>query len=109
MVRDSLDALVNLDTALAHEVCRRDDDVDDLNRVMFETLQELMATDPTTVERAVHTLSVSRHLERIADLATNIAEDVIYMVDGQIVRHRAEDYLVKCPCCGKKLNIDILY
>jgi len=92
MVRESLDALVNMDTALARKVMREDDQVDEMNRRMFGILQEVMASDTALVERAVHNLSVSRHLERIADLATNIAEDVVFMVDGEIVRHRFEDF-----------------
>ena len=70
-----------------------DDEVDALNRKMYEVLQKLMIEDSSTVKRAVHLLSSSRHLERIADLATNIAEDVVFMVDGELIRHRTEDYL----------------
>jgi phosphate transport system protein len=92
MVKESLDALVERDTHLARSVCNQDDAVDDINRQMFVTLQELMISDPGSVERAVHTLSVSRHLERIADLATNIAEDVVFMVEGDVIRHRTERY-----------------
>ncbi len=88
MVRDSLDALVNRDTNLARKVCRDDDLVDSTHREMYMALQERMRENPETVERAVRTLSVSRHLERIADLATNIAEDVVFMVDGDVIRHR---------------------
>jgi phosphate transport system protein len=57
---------------------------------MFETLQSVMMRDPKAVERAVQVLSVSRHLERIADSATNIAEDIVFMVEGDIIRHRAD-------------------
>lgn len=92
MVKQSLDAVVNLDTALARRVCQQDDAVDDANRNMFVVLQEQMRREPDTIERAIHLLSTSRHLERIADLATNIAEDVIFMVDGEIIRHQNEDY-----------------
>jgi phosphate transport system protein len=92
MVHESLNALVNLDTALARKVWRDDDEVDAMNREMYVVLQELMREDPDTIHRAVHTLSASRHLERIADLATNIAEDIIFMAEGEIVRHRLEDY-----------------
>lgn len=92
MVRDSLDALVKRDAALARRVCQRDDEVDELNRNMYDLLQDLMARDPQAIKRAVHTLSASRHLERIGDLATNIAEDVVFMVEGEIVRHRLEKY-----------------
>lgn len=92
MVRNSLDALTNMDTDLAWKVIAMDDEIDDMNRKMFGVFQELMCKDCENIDRSVQTLSVSRHLERIADLATNIAEDVIYMVDGELIRHRAEDY-----------------
>ena len=92
MVRESLTSLINRDTELAREVLAKDDDIDDLNRDMFVSLQDLMRSDTNTVERAVHSLSASRHLERIADLATNIAEDVVFMGEGELIRHRVEDY-----------------
>ena len=92
MVRESLTSLINRDTELAREVLAKDDDIDYLNRDMFVSLQDLMRSDTNTVERAVHSLSASRHLERIADLATNIAEDVVFMVEGELIRHRVEDY-----------------
>jgi len=92
MVRDSLDALVKQDAALARRVCHRDDEVDELNRNMYHLLQDLMAREPQAIKRAVHTLSACRHLERIGDLATNVAEDVVFMVEGEIVRHRLEKY-----------------
>ena len=66
--------------------------VDEINRAMFDVLQASMQEDPKNVKRAVHMLSASRHLERIADLATNIAEDVVFMVDGEVVRHQPEHY-----------------
>ena len=93
MVAQSLDALVNQDPQLARAVCAQDDEVDDLNKQMFVVLQELMHRDPSTIERAVHTLSVARHLERIADLATNIAEDIVFMVEGDVIRHHLERYV----------------
>ena len=95
MVRESLDALVNRNTDLARKVLGKDDEIDAINREMYVALQELMHKDPDTIERAVHLLSVSRHLERIADLATNIAQDVVYMVEGEVIRHRVEDYWKK--------------
>lgn len=87
MVRESLDSLVNMDAQLARHVCKMDDDVDQINANTFTSMQELMQRDPSTIVRAVNTISVSRHLERIADLATNIAEDVVFLVEGEIVRH----------------------
>ena len=88
MVRESLDAFVRRDAALAAQVCKNDDKVDDLYRQLFAELMEMMGADPKAVPRAVHLLLVARNLERIADHATNIAEDVIYLVEGEIVRHR---------------------
>ncbi len=92
MLRDSLDAFSNRDAALARKVLEMDDIVDDANREMYVDLQHLMVSDPDTIERAIHLLSASRHLERIADLATNIAEDVVYMVEGELIRHITEDF-----------------
>lgn len=88
MVRDALDSLVNLDTRLARQVCREDSEVDELHRGMFDKLQAVMYRDSSTIERAVHTISASRNLERIADLTTNIAEDVVFLVEGELIRHR---------------------
>jgi len=93
MVKDSLDALVNMNTRLAWQVCAQDDDVDAINREMYFQVQEGIRAQPERMEALIHCLSTSRHLERIADHATNIAEDVIYMAAGEIVRHKAEDYV----------------
>ena len=87
MVRKSLDAFVNRDAALANEVCRSDDAVDGLYKQIFRELLTYMIEDPKTVSRALHLLLISRNLERIADHATNIAEDVIYYVEGRDIRH----------------------
>lgn len=92
MLRKSLDALVNADSRLAYQVCAADDEVDAMNRQMYMQIQEAVRRHPDRVDSLIHLLSVSRHLERIADHATNIAEDVIYMNEGEIVRHRTEDY-----------------
>ncbi|MFA5422749.1 MAG: phosphate signaling complex protein PhoU [Phycisphaerae bacterium] len=92
MLRKSLDALVNLSIELANEVCAGDDKIDAMNREMYIKMQQAVLAHPEQIESLIHMLSVSRHLERIADHATNIAEDVIYMIEGQIVRHRAEEY-----------------
>ncbi len=89
MLEKCLNALVNLDVSLAHEVIALDDTVDDMNREMFNVVEAAIQREPQKTACLIQVLSVSRHLERIADLATNIAEDVIYMIEGQIVRHRA--------------------
>ena len=88
MVRMSLDSLTNLDAELALKVLEMDDKIDAALKKMFDVLQTLMLNDPNTIIRAIHLLSASRNLERIADLTTNIAEDVIYIVNGELVRHR---------------------
>ena len=92
MVKQSLDALVTMDANLARDVCAADDEVDAMNREVYLQVQEAIRRNPEQMAALVHLLSVSRHLERIADHATNIAEDVIYMTRGEIVRHRAEQY-----------------
>lgn len=91
MVRSSLDAQVNQDTDLARKVCKMDDEVDAIHGGMFDVLQDRMRRDPGEIERAGHYLSASRDLERIADLATNIAEDVVFMVEGVVIRHKETD------------------
>jgi len=88
MVQDSLTALVKFDVEIARDVIQMDDVVDKVNRLMYKELKALMVRDSSTVERAVGLLSCSRYLERIADLTTNIAEDVIFMVEGEVVRHQ---------------------
>jgi len=92
MLNKSLDALVNMSSSLANEVCMSDDAIDNMNRQMFLKVQEAILKHPRHITSLIHILSVSRHLERIADHATNVAEDVIYMIEGQIVRHKTEDY-----------------
>jgi phosphate transport system protein len=88
MVRDALDAFVRLDVEAARDVCLRDDRVDELNRKVISDVQALIEANPSDIEPAFHFYSASRHVERIADHATNIAEDVIYLVDGEIARHK---------------------
>jgi len=94
MVRSSLDAQVNQNTDLARQVCLMDDEVDELHSGMFEIVEARMKQDPEEIERAVHYLSASSNLERIADLATNIAEDIVFMVEGEVIRHRTVDQLL---------------
>ena len=91
MVKDVLDAFVNSDSKLARSVCVRDDIVDGLNDQVFRELLTFMLSDPQTITRAVHLIIVCRCLERMADHATNIAEDVIFMVDGRVIKHHAEE------------------
>ncbi len=90
MVKDVLDAFVNKDPKLARSVCERDDLVDGLNNQVFRELLTYMMSDPKTTTRAVHLMIVCRCLERIADHATNIAEDVIFMVDALVIKHHAD-------------------
>ena len=91
MVKDSIDALVNKDEALARDICKRDDEVDNLNDQVFRELLTYMMQDPKTITRAVELILVGRHLERIADHATNIAEDVIYFLKGKTIKHHIEN------------------
>lgn len=92
MLKKSLDSLVNMDADLAWEVGAADDEVDAINRDMYLQVQDGIRKNIDRMECLIHLLQASRHLERIADHATNIAEDVIYMINGEIVRHHAEDY-----------------
>ena len=87
MLRDALDAFVRRDTVLAQQVLDRDDTLDDLKTQIFRELLTYMLQDPTTIEPALDLILVSRHLERIGDHATNIAEDVIFIVSARDVRH----------------------
>jgi len=89
MLRDALDAFVRRDTRLAHQVLNEDDRLDGLKTLVFRDLLTCMLDDPSTVEPALDLILVSRHLERIGDHATNIAEDVIFMVSALDVRHHA--------------------
>jgi phosphate transport system protein len=91
MVRDVLNAFINGDDRLAQEVCARDDIVDQLNDQVFRELLTYMIQDSRTISRAVDLILVGRHLERIADHATNIGEDVIYMVRGKTIKHHVEE------------------
>lgn len=88
MVRESLDAFVNLDARQARRVIRLDEEVDRYNCVIIDELVAIMRESPDMVEPGLSMFSAVRHLERIADHATNIAEDVVYLVEGEIVRHR---------------------
>jgi phosphate transport system protein len=91
MLRDALDAFVRRDLALAHGVLNADDQLDTLKTQVFRELLTYMLQDPTTIEPALDLILISRHLERIGDHATNVAEDVIFMVSARDVRHHAGD------------------
>ena len=90
MARESLDAFVNRNTSAARAICTQDDEVDQYNRDIIVELERLMEADPGTIGGRMRLFSVSRQLERIADHATNIAEDVVYLVEGEIIRHQSE-------------------
>ena len=87
MVRSSLDSLVKLDDQLARKIIEMDDEVDQINRDMYAAAKRLIAEQPSVADSAINLLSCSRNMERIGDLATNIAEDVIFVVEGKVVRH----------------------
>ncbi len=91
MLRDALDAFVRHDTELARQVCLRDDKVDALKDQIFRELLTYMITDSSTIKRCIDLILISRNFERIGDHATNIAEDVIFMVKGQDIRHQGGD------------------
>lgn len=88
MVRESLDSFVNQNLDQAERVLRMDDEVDRYNVEIIQELIQLMQSSPTLIKPGLSLFSATRHLERIADHATNIAEDVIYLISGEIVRHR---------------------
>jgi phosphate transport system protein len=91
MLADALAAFVRSDAPLARDVCRRDDAVDALNDSVYRILLTHMMEDPRTIGSGMELLLVSRNLERVADLATNIAEDVVFLVEGKTIKHHAED------------------
>src|SRR5258708_5139481 len=91
MLKDALDSFVDRDENLARSVLVRDDQVDELKSQLFRELLTYMISDPSTIKRGIDLILISRNLERIADHATNIAEDVIFVVAGKDIRHRAEE------------------
>jgi len=90
MLRLSLDALVNLDLDLAFKVLTLDDDVDRMHREIYDRIKEVMSQNPDYVGYLINLYTTSRHLERVGDHSTNIAEEVIYLIEGEIIRHRAK-------------------
>ena len=91
MLKDSLDSLVTMDRNLAVKVCTVDDEVDKVHSAMYQKVQELIISDVENIDLYIQFLGISRYLERAADHMTNIAEDVIYMIDGEIHRHVSDD------------------
>jgi len=87
MLQESLDSFVNKDAELAIQVCRKDDEVDALEPQIVRELVTYMISDPQTIDRALTLILIARGLERVADLATNIAEDAYYMASGKILKH----------------------
>jgi phosphate transport system protein len=91
MVRDSITAFINEDGPLAKSVCERDSVIDRLRNKNYSELIEVMSANPPTIERSLNMLRISRNLERIADLSTNICEDVIFIIEGKIIKHHVLD------------------
>jgi phosphate transport system protein len=91
MIADSITSFINEDAELARGVCERDNIVDGLRTQIIRELITFMTSDPSTIERALHLMKIASNLERIADLTTNICEDVIYMVKGQVIKHHKDE------------------
>ena len=91
MLRDALDAFVRGDAVRARELCQRDDQVDDLDDQLFRELLTYMIENPANVTRAMELILVARNLERVADLATNVAEEVVFIAEARIIKHHAEE------------------
>lgn len=91
MLHDALDGFIHVDADLGRAVLTHDDTIDELNRKMVQQVIAVMKEDPSTIEVGMELIRLSRNLERVADLATNIAEDVIFMAQARVVKHHAED------------------
>ena len=91
MLKDSINSYINEDTTLAQNVCERDSIVDEMGNRILRELITFMTAEPATIERSLHLLKIARSLERIADLSTNICEDVIFMVEGEVIKHNISD------------------
>jgi phosphate transport system protein len=102
MLRLSLDALVNLDLDLAFKVLTLDDEVDQMHREIYDRIKEVMSQNPDYVGYLINLYTTSRHLERVGDHSTNIAEEVIYLIEGEIIRHRAKEEALQAGERGKK-------
>jgi len=90
MLKDSIEAFIKEDSLLAAMVCERDNIVDNLGQQILRELITFMGADSTTIERSMRLLNIARNLERIGDLSTNISEDVIFMVEGRVIKHHRD-------------------
>lgn len=91
MLKDSIESFIKEDSFLARDICKRDQMVDNLRDQVTRELITYMISDTTTIERSIHLLRIAQNLERIADLSTNISEDVIFMVEGKTIKHHVEE------------------
>jgi len=91
MLKNSIDSFIKEDAVIAKNVCQRDDIVDALREQIVRELITYMTSDPTTIERALRLIGIANNLERIADLSTNICEDVIFMVQGKVIKHHKDE------------------
>jgi len=91
MLREALDAFVRMDAVNARRILLADDEVDTLNHQLFRELLTFMMEDPATISRAMQLILVARNLERVGDLATNVAEEVVFVAEARIVKHHAEE------------------
>ncbi len=89
-VDNAIKSFINEDAGLARSVCERDDIIDNLQNQIFRELVSFMTADQTVIERVLHLIRIANNLERIADLATNICEEVIFMVEGRVIKHHQE-------------------
>lgn len=100
MLHQSIDAYVELDSELARRICMSDAAVDELNLEIINEINQSMRENPGMVDSGLHLFSASKHLERVADHATNIAEDVVYLVEGEIIRHARPGAMGSAPAEG---------
>ncbi len=91
MLKDSIDSFIKEDSDLAKNICERDDKIDNLNNQILRELITYMFSDPSTIERSIKLIQIANNLERIADLSTNISEDVIYIVEGRVIKHHKDE------------------
>ena len=91
MLKNAVDSFINKDTKLAKSVCQKDAVVDNLRNQILRELITYMSSDPSTIERSIHLIRISRSIERIADLSTNICEDVIFITEGKVIKHHKDE------------------